>query len=883
MRLTRLRVKDFRAISEVDIAFPERGVTVLEGPNEAGKSSLLEAFNFLLEERHRTTSKKVQAARPLDRDTPSEIEAELCVGPYRLAVFKRFHPGAAGQSTLRIIEPRTETLTGDEAHNRLQQILDQHRDRTLWDALQVSQSGNLSQAVLAGSIALRSALDGAAGKQDTEEQANATLFARVQKEYERYFTATRANETGELAAARKASEAAVARAADLARKVQDLDSLVTSIEALEAESLRLEGEVGPAREDAERERVHLAEVERMESALEEREAAVQAAESALRAAEARWQQLQDLEHRLRDLATNTAEVESQETELEPRITQAAATLESAREARQQASDALEATIRVRSRAKDDEILLRTEFELAQELERLEQAELVSREREDALARVAGIRVDAGVLAQLRERAIDAAARRRQVQEGVPTITLTALAALQATANSTPLPLAEGQEARLLAEGPLTIHLPGVAEITITPPPSASQLADSSRAAESALASALREAGVTTLEEAEARFNEREALNRVIAEAPARIKVFLRDLPSLSKLREISVREAARLDDLRANLPPGYQPPTSITAAESRLHEAEELEVRERAQLDALRASEAQAREAHDRLRAQRDALESQLTVLQPQLSQARRQFHTAEAEQSSEELQQRTASAHEAYRLALEARDTERHRFQEAQPGAIRARAENALGVARGIENSLQRTRDTLIGERRVLEERSAEGLFELAEEAAAHAEHARESLAAVERRAEAARLLFTTLREARTAAQRRYAGPLSRTIDELGAILYGKGFRVHLGDDLTIQQRELDGLALDFDQLSGGAKEQLAILARVATAMLVQPGEGVPLVIDDALGYTDPERLKAMGAVLSLAGNQCQVIVLTCYPGRYQHVGGATVLRISG
>ena len=35
------------------------------------------------------------------------------------------------------------------------------------------------------------------------------------------------------------------------------------------------------------------------------------------------------------------------------------------------------------------------------------------------------------------------------------------------------------------------------------------------------------------------------------------------------------------------------------------------------------------------------------------------------------------------------------------------------------------------------------------------------------------------------------------------------------------------------------------------------------------------------MGAAIATAGRECQVIVLTCTPGRYAHVGNATVVSL--
>jgi len=64
--------------------------------------------------------------------------------------------------------------------------------------------------------------------------------------------------------------------------------------------------------------------------------------------------------------------------------------------------------------------------------------------------------------------------------------------------------------------------------------------------------------------------------------------------------------------------------------------------------------------------------------------------------------------------------------------------------------------------------------------------------------------------------------------------------------------------------------------------ATLVSPdGGGAPVILDDALGWSDPARLKDMGAVINKAGDDCQIIILTCTPGRYAHVGNATVVRL--
>jgi uncharacterized protein YhaN len=180
------------------------------------------------------------------------------------------------------------------------------------------------------------------------------------------------------------------------------------------------------------------------------------------------------------------------------------------------------------------------------------------------------------------------------------------------------------------------------------------------------------------------------------------------------------------------------------------------------------------------------------------------------------------------------------------------------------------------------LRDHSEDGLAEQLDEAAASVavgEHDREQY---QSRALARKILYETLRNEREAARRAYVGPLRDRIDQLGSFVFGTGFGVELDDSLRIVSRTIDDRTIPYESLSVGAQEQLGLIARLACAMIVSPGEGVPLILDDALGNSDPQRLEAMGAVLAVAGRHCQVIVLTCQPERYQHVGGATLVRLT-
>ncbi len=127
-----------------------------------------------------------------------------------------------------------------------------------------------------------------------------------------------------------------------------------------------------------------------------------------------------------------------------------------------------------------------------------------------------------------------------------------------------------------------------------------------------------------------------------------------------------------------------------------------------------------------------------------------------------------------------------------------------------------------------------------------------------------------------------RYVEPYRRELQRLGAPVFGATFEVDVDSDLRVHSRTLDGTTVPYESLSGGAKEQLGILARLAGAALVAKEDAVPVVIDDALGFTAPDRLARMGDVFDTLGSDGQVIVLTCDPHRYDGVKGAHRIELN-
>ncbi len=97
------------------------------------------------------------------------------------------------------------------------------------------------------------------------------------------------------------------------------------------------------------------------------------------------------------------------------------------------------------------------------------------------------------------------------------------------------------------------------------------------------------------------------------------------------------------------------------------------------------------------------------------------------------------------------------------------------------------------------------------------------------------------------------------------------------IGDGFAITGLRRDGpVAERFEILSDGTQEQIAVLVRLALgSMICERGEPVPIILDDALVFSDDDRIERMFDALSRAGQRQQVIVLTCRMRTFATLGG--------
>ena len=132
-------------------------------------------------------------------------------------------------------------------------------------------------------------------------------------------------------------------------------------------------------------------------------------------------------------------------------------------------------------------------------------------------------------------------------------------------------------------------------------------------------------------------------------------------------------------------------------------------------------------------------------------------------------------------------------------------------------------------------------------------------------REVETLELLLRVLQDAERSAKERYLGPLVRRIrPHLAALFPGADLEIDDAFRVTAVSRSRD--AEPFDRLSEGTREQIAVLTRLAFAeLLCDQNWPAILVLDDALVFSDDQRIEQMFEILTRAATRLQIIVLTC------------------
>lgn len=876
MRLVRLKLENWRGVTSREIEFAP-GVTIVEGPNEAGKSSLIEALFTLIHELDSSNKQAIKAVQPVGEDVGSFVEAEIEAGEYRFVYAKTYNKNKS--TSLKILAPKQEQLTGREAHERVNEILNETVDLDLWKALLVDQGEKIAPADLRDSEGLSRALDEAAGGA-AEGHEDPLLFAAAQAEYEKYFTLKTGKPKKDLTDLESAYEEAERRFGEAKAALDAVEQETAEFERLEADIRRRNEELPKlknslarheaSKRDADRLKGELRlKIQRLESVREQRKNA----ERELEERKALSAQIDADEKALAEAQSVVEPIEARLAEHDMRMAQARKAVEARSASRKRAADALET-------AREDEAYIRNRAELARLEKRAADVEGVSRDLEAALETVGGIAIDEDGLRRLRqaEQNLSLATAKRDL--AATAVRVTAETSLELDVAGESLSVEKGGTVERRVATDLAIRLPGVAKVEVSPPREALDLNQQLQAAEEALDRLLKKFDVASVKDAAESLARKQSAQQNVERLKARSADLL-DGRSQEEFRQavrtLEARCAAYAEKRESESPL----PTDETEAADAIDAAKQSLTREVQSLEAAEANERELLKGREMIVKAQGDTQHRIVGLEATLKDRQTRIETARQQTADDALGVRAKGLEQSLQELQKAVATFQRKLDELSPDSIDTLYDNARAAVQRAERDLAdaERRRAVLQDR--LERAQADGRFESLDDAERRCGELREQRDAMQRRAGASLRLWETLNQHRDAARQAYVQPLKEAIERLGRIVFGNDFGIEISEYWTVDSRTLHEMVLPFSELSVGAKEQLGILTRLAAAQIVSRHGGVPLIIDDALGFSDPSRLETMGAAISAAGKNCQVVVLTCTPGRFSSVGNAAVVGL--
>ena len=892
MLIESVTVRDFATLSgPVTVPFRE-GVNLVHGPNESGKSPLMAAVWAGLTLRATTTGQRIESFRPRSGGIPTvsiRFQHDECA--YTLTkVFK----GTRGTTHLTIDAGSGEVteLSGDDAEIALRAALglDQSVLRArasdhhlgIWPMVWVRQghSGLSPSQELheSGRRELGERLSSLAGEVLAGSGAE-RIFEGAKAEYLRYYSEKtgRESERADSPLKQARDRAAVAESAldELCRKCTAYDEALASHRVAEAEVGRLTAELPEAEALSSTAASKLDAVRALRNRHDAATAALDAAKQRVLLAE----QAQRTRVSSRAALIALDEADAKATAHRDGAQQLIASHTSQREPLERAVERKEASVRssqrmlVRVRTHLD--AMRTKEALRAAQAKLAQAHEERATLEEITAQRDALKISPEAIQELERLARDVDHANAALESAAVEVRIRALDMVGLALGDEEESLTPGEHRVRRVVEPLVARIGDVAEIEIVPAGSAfGGLRGRAEQARKALKKRMAALGVKKLtgarrlEEAHRRFAVQiDVQERLLAGVD--FDALEAEVVALTqRANEATERYEAACDDGDETLP------TELGSAVMSLRDAEEA-------LDAARRAAEASRAAvvaHDADGA-RVSAEHAMSLTQLEASAAKRTELTAQLERSVAELGDDQA-LDKAVADALEASQQAATALSEVNETLASGEANRLESEAAGATEALERAREALVRQREDMvglegELRSADLIGLHSRLSGAQAEHdaASDELRRVEQRALAAKHLFETLDRCRTEARDPYREPLRKAVEPLLALLFPEG-GVLFDEQFDFQQLNRPGAVDAFDDLSAGAREQVALVVRLGMAQVLA-GDGVlPVILDDSLVSTDDARLARMARVLDCVGKRLQLIVLTCHWDRFRAAG---------
>lgn len=842
------------------------GVNVLTAANEFGKSTSFEALHALFFQLHSSTAGDVRSLRPYSGGNPM-VETDIATGTGAFRISKQFY----GKGFARVVDLANGRLVAqaDEAEAFISNLV---RGGTagpaglLWVRQGITGIEKRSKAEEDGETKVRtSLLESVQGEVEavTGGRRMAEIMAAVDEELDGLVTKRGARAGGRYAAA-----------------VKERDDL-------EAEENRLGAEVMSLREALDKRATasrRLAELDRAEDR-DERRRAIEAAQVAfdaegsraesLRTAEAELKLLQEQrdnahrEHRefaaalerATELKTKLGEAECRRRETLARRDAVAITAARAR-ADIEVAEAEEQEARALLKRLDAALHAREGAERLADMEKkLAEAETVRREIEVEEAALVLLRLPEKAISELEALETEIAKLKAIAEAGRPSVAI----AYEPQAPAVSLdgePLRDG-EARGY-DGKAELAVPGIGLIMLR---SGYRTGGDEQLQRSQESRRLLLASMCVEDLAAARKRQFDAQRQEGDLREKRTRLSLLAPDGLPKLREnVAAHRETAGDFLEFK-----EDPAQVRAAHEAA-EARQLAARQAwREAEPLQVGAADAVVAVQTVFAGLDAERAQVeAILGPEATRAERESRMA------------VRLAELNGRLAGQQAAVEQLRETAGDLASSEAALRRHRSVAEAAEKEIGKLREEIAGLSAEIRARSEEAVEEKWQECVDAFAAAQARVAGYEKEVAVLQRLRTALEAARSQARETYLTPVMTELRPLLGLLFDDVSITF--DDKTLLPHKIlrNGQEEDVERLSGGMREQLSVLTRLAFArLLAKDGQPAPVILDDALVYSDDDRIEKMFDALHRQAREQQIIVFSCRQRAFQKLGG-NVLQMS-
>mgnify|MGYP000900395258 CR=1 FL=1 len=216
-----------------------------------------------------------------------------------------------------------------------------------------------------------------------------------------------------------------------------------------------------------------------------------------------------------------------------------------------------------------------------------------------------------------------------------------------------------------------------------------------------------------------------------------------------------------------------------------------------------------------------------------------------------------------------------------------RAQYDEALETLKGLEEQMQSVREKIIDRKARIEEAISEDFYSRIGDLEALLGVTKRKLDQVTRQAEAAKLLRDMVQAFKKEQSTALSGPVADLMNRwLVMLTNGSYDSVQMNENLFpvgVSNPRYDE-TLPLDCLSYGTHEQVIVLLRLAMGVLLSKDERNLVVIDDRLVNADPVRMRRLCQILEeVATDHCQVVVATCNDTPYAGVREKKKILVPG